>query len=182
MNTSDAIFRRRTIHSFREEKVSEENILKGIEAANYAPCHKLTFPWRFYSIGSKKRNEILQLAIELKSQKNILEEKLKTIIKAKYLNPSHLLVATQILAKDETTKKEDYAACSCAIQNMAIFFSSLGISIKWSTGKITNNLKTYKIIDINPSNEEVIGFIWIGYGETPKEITRPLISEIYKQI
>ena len=182
MNTADSIFNRRTIHSFSKEKVGEEIILKGIEAANYAPCHKLTFPWRYYSIGLNKRNEILQLAIELKSQKKILEEKLITNIKAKYLNPSHLIIATQILAKDEFTKKEDYAACSCSIQNMAIFFSSLGISIKWSTGKITSNFKTYKIIDINPINEEIIGFIWIGYGEKPKEISRPLISDIYKHI
>ena len=182
MDTADAIFGRRTIHSFGKEKVSEEIILKGIEAANYAPCHKLTFPWRFYSIGSKKRNEIFELAIELKSQKKNLEEKLKTTIKTKYLNPSHLLVVTQILAKDEFTKKEDYAACSCAIQNLAIFFSSLGISIKWSTGKITSNIKTYKIFDINPVNEEIIGFIWIGYGEKPKEIFRPAISDIYRKI
>jgi len=91
-------------------------------------------------------------------------------------------VVTQILAKDEFTKKEDYAACSCAIQNLAIFFSSLGISIKWSTGKITSNIKTYKIFDINPVNEEIIGFIWIGYGEKPKEIFRPAISDIYRKI
>ena len=182
MNTEESIFSRRTVHSFEKEKVSEENILKGIEAANHAPCHKLTFPWRFYSIGLKKRNEILGLAIELKSQKTFLEEKSKNTIRKKYLNPSHLIVATQILAKDEFTKKEDYAACACAIQNMAIYFSSLGINIKWSTGKITSDLKTYKIIDIKPSNEEIIGFIWVGYGKKPQEISRPLISEIYKQI
>tara|TARA_Y100000589_G_C27056475_1_gene589544 strand:- start:422 stop:970 length:549 start_codon:yes stop_codon:yes gene_type:complete len=182
MNTEEAILNRRTIHSFEKTKVSEKLILKGIEAANHAPCHKLTFPWRYYSIGTKKRNQILELAIDLKSQENVLGEKSKAIIKEKFINPSHLLVATQILAKDDFTKKEDYAACSCSIQNMAILFSSFGINIKWSTGSITSNLKTYEIIDINPSFEEIIGFIWVGYGKKPLEINRPIISEVYKQI
>tara|TARA_Y100001970_G_C13987188_1_gene726302 strand:+ start:164 stop:712 length:549 start_codon:yes stop_codon:yes gene_type:complete len=182
MDTIKAIFSRRTIHSFDKRKVNEEIILKGIEAANHAPCHKLTFPWRFYSIGLKKRNQILELAIEIKSQNNVLEDKSKTIIKEKYLNPSHLIVATQVLAKDEFTKKEDYAACSCAIQNMAIFFSSLNINIKWSTGAITRNLKIYEMLNINPKNEDIIGFIWIGYGKETFKISRPLISNIYKQI
>ena len=182
MDAAEAIFRRRTVHTFDKKKVSEEIILKGIEAANYAPCHKLTFPWRFYSIGLKKRNKILQLAIKLKSKNNDLGEKSKAIIQEKYLNPSHLIVATQILTNNELTKKEDYAACSCAIQNMAIFFSSLGINIKWSTGEITRNLEIYEIADINPYKEEIIGFIWIGYGKEPSYISRPQIREIYKQI
>tara|TARA_B100001287_G_C22554298_1_gene468343 strand:+ start:74 stop:622 length:549 start_codon:yes stop_codon:yes gene_type:complete len=182
MDTEEAILRRRTIHSFENKKVSEDLILKGIEAANHAPCHKLTFPWRYYSIGIKKRNELLKLAIELKSQKIVLGDKSKAVIEEKFLNPSHLLVATQILAKDDFTRKEDYAACSCAIQNMAILFSSLGINIKWSSGSITSNLKTYEIININPIFEEIIGFIWIGYGKKPLEIIRPLVAEVYKQI
>ena len=182
MDTLEAILTRRTIHSFEKRKVSEEIILKGLEAANHAPCHKLTFPWRFYSIGLKKRNKILELAIDLKSKDNALGDKSKNIIKEKYLNPSHLLIATQILAKDKFTQKEDYAACCCSIQNMAIFFSSLGINVKWSTGLITRNLKIYEIVDINSYIEEIIGFIWIGYGEKPLEISRPPIREIYKQI
>ena len=182
MDAKEAIFRRRTIHAFDKRKVSEEIILKGIEAANYAPCHKLTFPWRFYSIGLKKRNEMLGLAIELKSSNNVLDDKAKALIRDKFMNPSHLLVATQILANNEFTQKEDYAACSCAIQNMAIFFSSLDINIKWSTGAITRNLKIYEIVEADPNKEEIIGFIWIGYGKEPKNISRPHISEIYKQI
>ena len=182
METSEAIYKRRTIHLFESKKVSDEIILKGIDAANQAPCHKLTFPWKFYSIGTKKRNEILSLAIKLKSTNNTLGDKAISILKNKYLNPSHLLVATQLLAKDDFTKKEDYAACASAIQNLAILLTSKGVSSKWSTGAITRNIRTYEITDINPSNEEIIGFIWIGYGKELPKITRPSINEIYKKI
>ena len=182
MEASEAIFSRRTIHVFESKKVSEKIILEGVNAANQAPCHKLTFPWRFYSIGLDKRKEILSLAIELKSKDNKLNDKAINIIKDKYLNPSHLLVVSQILSNNKFTLKEDYAACSCAIQNLAISMASKGVSIKWSSGSITRNPKVYEIININATKEEIIGFIWVGYGKKPLKISRPSINEIFKQI
>ena len=182
MDAKKAIFNRRTIHFFENKKVSENIIRDSIEAANQAPCHRLTFPWRFYSVNNKKRKQILDLAIEIKSKKKQVDENAENIIKEKYLNPSHLLIASQIMNKELTIQKEDYAACSCAIQNLAISLASDGVSLKWSTGAVIKNPKTYEIIDINSHIEEIIGFIWIGYGKTLPKITRPSIDQIYKEI
>ena len=182
METNTAILRRRTIHTFNSKKVPEKLIFDAINAANHAPCHKLTFPWRFYSISTSKRNEILKLAIDIKSNKKSLNENSKRIISEKFINPSHLIVSSQILNKDKFIEKEDYAACSCAIQNLAISLASKGVSIKWSTGEIIRSKKIYNILNIDPKSEEIIGFIWVGYGKKGPEISRPLINEIYKQI
>ena len=182
MDAKEAIFNRRTIHFFENKKVSENIIRDSIEAANQAPCHRLTFPWRFYSVSLKKRMQILDLAIEIKSKKKQIDENAKNMIKEKYLNPSHLLITSQILNNDFIIKKEDYAACSCAIQNLCISLASHGVFSKWSTGAITRNTKTYEIIDMNSHIEEIIGFIWIGYGKNLPKINRPLIDQIYKEI
>ena len=182
MDANEAIFQRRTIHIFENKKVSENIIRNSIEAANQAPCHRLTFPWRFYSVSLKKRMQILDLAIEIKTKKKLLDENAVNIIREKFLNPSHLLITSQVLNKELTIRKEDYAACSCAIQNLSISLASEGIFSKWSTGEITKNLKTYKISDINPQLEEIIGFIWIGHGKNLPKITRPAIDQIYKEI
>ncbi len=182
MDVNKAILERRTIHMFESKTVSEEIILQAITAANQAPCHKLTFPWRFYSVSMEKRNEILNLVIELKSKLGSLDEKSKNIIRQKYLNPSHLLIASQIIHQDENTKREDYAACSCAIQNLSLSLTSHGVFTKWSTGSVTNNLKVYKILNLSPQKEEIIGFIWIGYGKNLSKIARPSIDKIYKLI
>jgi len=182
MDAKKAIFNRRTIHVFENRKVSGNIIRDSIEAANQAPSHRLTFPWRFYSVSYKKRMQIFDLAIEIKSKKKQVDENAKNIIKEKYFNPSHLLITSQILNKELTIQKEDYAACSCAIQNLCISLSSDGVSSKWSTGAITKNPKTYEILNINSKIEEIIGFIWIGYGKTLPKITRPLIDQIYKEI
>ena len=182
MDARKAIFNRRTIHSFENKKVSENIIRESIEAANQAPCHRLTFPWRFYSVSLKKRIQILDLAIEIKSKKKQIDENAENIIREKYLNPSHLLITSQILNKELTIQKEDYAACSCAIQNLCISLASEGVFSKWSTGEITKKKETYEILDINSHEEEIIGFIWIGYGKNLPKISRPLIDQIYKEI
>ena len=182
MDTNTAIFERRTVHAFNSKKVDEKLIYNAINAANQAPCHRLTFPWRFYSIGISKRNEILKLAIDIKSSKKSLDENSKKIIKNKFLNPSHLLISSQILNKDELIKKEDYAACACAIQNLSLSLVEDDVGCKWSTGKITTDPNTYRIAEINPIEEEIIGFIWIGYGTIPPLIKRPATSIIYREL
>ena len=182
MDALEAIFKRRTAHLFEPKKVSERIIEDAIKAANQAPCHKLTFPWRFYLVSNQKRNEILDLAISIKSKDKKLDQKSKNIIKDKYKNPSNLLIASQILNEDKLIKKEDYAACACAIQNLSISLTTEGVSSKWSTGSITRDPKLYEITKINSLTEEIIGFIWIGFGRNSVNISRPLINEIYKAI
>ena len=181
MEIAEAIKKRRTLHIFSKKRVPREVIEKSIFAANQAPCHRRTFPWRFTSIGIKKRELLYQLQLTLKfGDKSIDESSLKKI-KEKMLNPSHLLIATQVCTDNQAQKLEDYAACACAIQNLSLSLVANDVGCKWSTGKITKDINTYKIAEIDASNEEIIGFIWIGYGTEPPLIKRPLISTIYRE-
>ena len=102
-------------------------------------------------------------------------------IRDKILKPSHLIIATQICIEDQVQKLEDYAACACSIQNLSLSLVANDVGCKWSTGKITKDPNTYRIAEIDPSQEEIIGFIWIGYGDEPHIIRRPMISSIYRE-
>ncbi len=181
MDLLDAIHARRTIHSFNSKKVQEVIIKRAIKAANQAPCHRHTFPWRFTSLNLKKRKLIAELSLKLKSGDRSLDREGKEKILKKILGPSHLLAASQIISSDTQRKLEDYAACACAIQNLSLSLVADGVGSKWSTGSITTHESTYRIIGINPEQEEIIGFIWVGYGEPPLPIKRPLITEIFRR-
>tara|TARA_B100000700_G_scaffold241546_1_gene268841 strand:- start:145 stop:696 length:552 start_codon:yes stop_codon:yes gene_type:complete len=181
MEIAQAIKRRRTIHIFSKKSVSREVIEKSIVAANQAPCHRRTFPWRFTSIGMKKRERLYQLQLTLKFGDKPIDQSSLKKIRDKMLNPSHLLIATQISTDNQVQRLEDYAACACAIQNLSLSLVDDDVGCKWSTGKITSDPNTYKIAEINPSEEDIIGFIWIGYGTEPPLINRPLISTIYRE-
>ena len=181
MEIAEAIKKRRTLHIFSKKRVPRAVIEKSIFAANQAPCHRRTFPWRFTSIGIKKRELLYQLQLTLKFGDMKIDESSLKKIRDKMLNPSHLLIATQVCTDNQVQKLEDYAACACAIQNLSLSLVADDVGCKWSTGKITKDLNTYKIAQINSSEEEIIGFIWIGYGTEPPLIKRPLISTIYRE-
>tara|TARA_B100000579_G_C22828554_1_gene854614 strand:- start:736 stop:1287 length:552 start_codon:yes stop_codon:yes gene_type:complete len=180
MEINQAIIQRRTIHLFSREKVPKGVIERSILAANQAPCHRRTFPWRFTSLGFQKRELLYQLYLTLKSANEPMEESNLTKMRAKFFNPSHLIVASQVCSENDDQRLEDYAACACAIQNMSLSLVSDGVGYKWSTGKITKNIETYQIAELDPSEEEIIGFIWIGYGSKPPSISRPSLNKIYR--
>jgi len=181
MEIAEAIKKRRTLHIFSKKRVPREVIEKSIFAANQAPCHRRTFPWRFTSIGIKKRELLYQLQLTLKFGDTTIDESSLKKIRDKMLNPSHLLIATQVCTDNQVQKLEDYAACACAIQNLSLSLVADDVGCKWSTGKITKDPNTYQIAKINSREEEIIGFIWIGYGTEPPLIKRPLISTIYRE-
>ena len=181
MEVDQAIKKRRTIHVFSKKIVPKEVIERAIFAANQAPCHRRTFPWRFTSLGINKRELLYQLQLSLKFGIEEIDKYNLTKIRDKILNPSHLLIASQVCSDNQLQKREDYAACSCAIQNLSLSLVSDGVGYKWSTGKITTTPNTYQIAEIDPSEEEIIGFIWIGYGTKPQLITRPLLNTIFRE-
>ena len=181
MEIAGAIKKRRTLHIFSKKRVHREVIEKSIYAANQAPCDRGTFKWRFTSIGIKKRELLYQLQLTLKFGDKTIDESGLKELRDKMLNPSHLLIASQICTNNQVQKLEDYAACACAIQNLSLSLVADGVGCKWSTGTITKDPNTYRIAQINSIEEEIIGFIWIGYGTEPPLIKRPLISTIYRE-
>ena len=173
---------RRTINEFEDKKIPNKLVIEAIKAGNLAPCHRLTFPWRFKNIGQENRLKIAKRYLEIKSENKILRKNIKQKLMRKIMNPSHLVVASQIKDKDTKTDLENYAACSCAIQNIMLSLASKDIGTKWSTGKITEDKKTYEITKIDTKKEKIIGFIFIGIGKIPPKIKRPKLETVYSEI
>lgn len=180
MDLQEAIRKRRTIHSFNTNEVSDQIVQRAIEAANQAPCHRHTFPWRFTNVDPKQRECLFNLALELKSVDHLENASTQQKLVEKMLNPSHLIVASQVCSTEPKTKIEDYAACACAIQNLLLSLVSDGVGSKWSTGEITTHKQTYGILEMDSKKEEIIAFLWIGYGVEPNEVKRPPITSIYR--
>ena len=181
MELDDAILRRRTVHTFNSKKVPDRLIEKAILAANQAPCHKRTFPWRFINVSDLKRQQIFEIylaSIALISNEALDERKMHD----KIFNPSHLIIPLQSISSNPIRRKEDYAACACAIQNLSLSLVAENVYCKWSTSSITNTQQIYDAFGINKQNEEVIGFLYIGYGVVPSAVNRPSLPEIFRTI
>lgn len=174
---------RRTVHSYRHEDFPDEYLEQALESAQYAPCHKFTYPWHFISVAREKRLPLVELSCHLK---NVQDGEAQKKIEAKILNPYQLVIWLQQKSEDSLRSHEDYAACSCAIQNFQLSLWGHGIGSKWSTGSITRHSKIYSTYNISQDKWQIIGFIWAGIpankgGKFTAPI-RPKLSEKWTRI
>lgn len=181
MDTRTALLERRTAHLWKAVDaggaVPDVVVKRAIEAAHHAPCHKFTWPWGFVWAGPETRAEIFDLGISLKCPNKDPSPRLLEKLTAKMKNPAHMVAVTQTIVEDPFTSKEDYAACACAIQNMALSIHADGFASKWSTGGITTHPQAYSLLGVNPETHSIIGFIWIGVPQqTPPKPERSSLS------
>ena len=133
---------RRTVHLYRTDSVDDEIIARALKAAHHAPNHKLTWPWRFTQVGPDTRAQLAELAVVVKERQAPLMEGQREKIVAKITNPAELIVVSLLRCEDEFRAREDYAAASCAIQNLMLSLHADAVGSKWSTGKVTRDPET----------------------------------------
>lgn len=170
---ADIIRDRRTINFFKPEIPPRNALLEGIEAARWAPNHHLTEPWRFYLLSEHIKQQIVDLNARM-----VAEDRGEQAGREKRERWSRIpgwLAVTCIRSRDELRQKEDYAACCCAVQNLALYLWSRGIGMKWTTGPVTRSDEFYDLIWVDPVVEEVVGLFWYGYpDEVPVSVRKPV--------
>lgn len=184
MDTQTALLTRRTSHYWKAEAIPAEAVQLALEAAHMAPCHRYTWPWRFTLVGSQTRSSLFDLAVQLKKgTKETLPDRMYQTLVRKVRNPAELIVVSMTRCDDDFTHRENYAAVACAIQNLTLSLHASGYGSKWSTGKITRHVKTYKMLSLDSTQEEIVGFIWAGIPETaPSTPERPVLSTFVRKV
>lgn len=171
---------RRTINFFKPDPPPRKIVLDGIDLARWAPNHHLTEPWRFYMLSDAIKQQVVDLNATL-----VTEAKGEEAGRAKRERWSRIpgwLVVTCVRSRDELRRKEDYAACCCAVHNLALYLWSRGIGMKWTTGAVTRTDAFYDLIWVDPVVEEVVGLFWYGYpDEVPVSVRKP-VSEILVEL
>ncbi len=160
---------RRTVYEYLDQVVDDTILDKAFIAANNAPSHKQTNPWRFYLLGRETRTNLLPDVIELARQKaksNGIEdfEKAEKRAVSKIMDPPVLVAITsKVNSVDSFRENEDYAATVCALHNAILSLWDSGVGSQWSTGAITRHENTYTAIGISDDKERIIGFLKAGY-------------------
>lgn len=182
MELHEALMTRRTAHHYKPEPVPEEVITRALEAAHMAPNHKHTWPWRFIRVGVETRQALVPTAIALKAVKKTLNEAARKVIAGKLLNPAELIVVCQRRVEDDFQSREDYASCACAIQNIQLAAHADGYAAKWSTGGVTRHSDTYALLGVDASEEEIVGFVFVGVPERFPEVERPALNGVIRRL
>lgn len=153
------ILTRRSIRSFKEEQIKDEELDLILQAGVYAPSGMNKQSWQFTAVQNKEKIELLA---------KVVREALGRDAGYNFYAPPTLIMLSN--DKDNTNGLAD---CACALENIFLMANSLGIGSCW-----INQLKT--ICDekevrevLNsfgvPENHIVWGMASIGYpADTPK--------------
>lgn len=177
---SEVIRGRRTIHNFRPECPSRDVVLRALELARWAPNHHRTEPWRFRWLGPQTVAAIVHLNADLLAARKgpaAGEDK-----RRRWSAVPGWLVVTCQRSDDPQRAEEDYAACCCAIHNLALALWAEGIGAKWSTGEVTRHPEFYRLIQANPATERVVGLVWYGYPAQVPDQQRKPVTEILTEL
>lgn len=153
--------------AFSDKRIDDEIINQILENANWAPTHKLTEPWRFHVITDASRAQLGQLAGAWYEQ-HVLGDAYKAKKHEKIMrNPiisSHIIaICVQRDEQERIPQWEEEAAVACAVQNLWLSVTSMGLGGYWSTPKYLKILN--EMIDLN-DGEYCIGLFYLGI---PKE-------------
>ncbi len=168
MTVIDAIYHRRNItpDNFNGRIIPKETIEKLLGAANQAPTHGYTEPWRFvvYSGAGVQKMTTQHAAMyqQLTAPEKFSES---TYLKIKHRGDlaSHLIVAYMKRGSNlKIPRVEELCAVSCAIQNIWLLASSMQIGMYWGTGGMVHHqcMKDHFLLE---EEDEMMGFLFLGY-------------------
>jgi len=159
----------------KSEKASKEQIVELLEAARWAPSHKITQPWRFAVFADKGLEPLVKFQIEMLQMSNAASEivEMKSAKLKLKAEQSSAIIAI-IMNRDELKRVpewEEMCAVACAVQNIALHASSLGLGGYWSTGSFTNHDKMRSYLGLKEQDVH-LGWYYLGVSKNDREVKR----------
>lgn len=171
-STLELIRTRRTVRTFDDRAVDDSTLSDIIEAATWAPNHRMTEPWRFYVL--KKDGETRQKIADLTfdwvirntPNQNQAEASARSARKELLDSPA-LIYVYSVSGGSAEIDEENYSATSCAVQNLMLAAHAGGLGVGWSTGKPTRHPDIGQALGADPASK-IVGCLYVGYpAETP---------------
>lgn len=159
MNVLDAIMTRRNIKSFKPDPIDKDKVISWLNAASYAPNHRMMEPWEIYWIGPDTRAAVGH--------------------KTDFGGAPVVLAIVSTPAKNHMDRDEHIEAVACFIQNFMLAAHSEGAGTGWSSIGISPKVRALLQLQ---DGYECVGFIPVGYPNTipdPKPRT-PIQQKIHQ--
>ncbi len=183
---SEVIRHRRTTKppKMNGQRIPDEQIRQLLELADWAPTHGHTEPWRFIVYARDKVQDFCRSHAELYRQQTdpekFTDEKYKKLLHMGD-KASHIVVA--YMQRGNLTKipvLEEIAATACAIQNILLGASALGIASYWGSGGMAYHPSMKNMLQLR-EEDIVLGVLYFGYSDNPAHAgkrTTPLEEKV----
>ncbi len=170
MDVLEAIRGRRSIGRVRPERPPKGLIEQLLEAATWAPNHRLTEPWRFFVLAGDARDALGEVlarsqAVALAAAGRDGPDVAAAVEKARgkpLRAPVVIAVAVVPDTGPKTVEIEEVAAGAAAVQNLLLAAHALGLAAMWRTGEPAYDPAVKAFFGLPPT-AHLLGFVYVGY-------------------
>ncbi|WP_313383485.1 nitroreductase [Chishuiella sp.] len=185
MNAKDLlsiIKKRRSVFppQYTQEEITKEELSLIFEAANWAPSHKKTEPWRFVVLeGPAKdrfREYVKRVYVQGTPTDQLSDRKINSLIEK--CDKSNKIVLINFINTEKNPEWEELAAVSMAVQNMWLMATELNVGAYWSSpANVIANMDEFTPMD---EGEKCVGVFYMGKfdGELPEGIRKPVEEKV----
>lgn len=187
MDVLEAIEKRRSIkpEQMKTDPVPPPLMGKLLEAANWAPSHGMTEPWRFVVFTGAARGELAEAMMETMREDGDVplgkdDPRRKKIADKCATAPVIIaIVCAPSTEKANVVEHEEIASTAMAVQNMHLVARSLGLGAFWSSGKKAFHPKMARFLSLEPPSR-CLGFLFVGWPAVPwpEGIRRPIADKV----
>lgn len=178
---SKIIENRRAVYprQYNKEPVEKEEIQQVLEAANWAPTHRRTEPWRFKVIRGERLTEFGAVVAQKykETTPKFSERKYKGIQEKFDRSACVIAICMQRDLKERVPEWEEIASTAMAVQNMWLTTSELGIGAYWSSPDVRMEVGDFLGLQ---DGERCLGFFYMGRydGPLPEGTRQPLEDKV----
>ncbi len=162
MTAWDVLALRRSAKAFADRVPPRQVVARLIEAATWAPNHRMTEPWRFVVLAGEERARFGQALAEAMAAAGSPEKAAESTRVKPLRSPVLIAVAQRGPAATEELKREDYAAVACATQNLMLAATAEGLATKWSTGEMASLPEARVFLGLG-EGDRIVGYVYLGY-------------------
>ena len=160
----DIIRERRAVYpaQYNQEPISHDELKQILEAANWAPTHRRTEPWRFHVFHSlESRQRLADFLVDTYDRitENPKEIKRKKVGDKPLQSGAVLAICYQRDAQERVPEWEEIAATAMGVQNLWLQAHSMGIGGYWSSPALKDHMGD--LLELQ-KGEVCLGFFYLG--------------------
>ncbi|MEM7387573.1 MAG: nitroreductase [Verrucomicrobiota bacterium] len=166
-----------------EREVSRELIELLLENANWAPNHGHTEPWRFHIYTGSVRQRLADFLPSLYKDKTAPDqfrpEKFEKLGVTPLLAPVVIMICLKRGANPKIPLEEEMEAVACAVQNLHLTASAMGLGGFWSSPPVVYEAEMNAFLGLGKA-DRCLGLFYVGWpkeGEVFESSRRPIAEK-----
>lgn len=186
MDVYDAVRLRRSIkpEGMKPDPVDAAIVTRMLDAANWAPSHGHTEPWRFIVFTEEARAKLGDAIVRSMgavagtpfAADDPRRDKVRTKVDTA---PVIIVIVCAVSPSEKIFEHEEIASTAIAVQNMHLVARAEGLAAFWSSGKKAFHPEMAAFLEL-ADNERCLGFFYVGWPACawPDGERRPIAEKV----